>query len=232
MGIKINEVKKHFNEFDKNKLEVSRYNRFFSFLKIRDFYPFFKLPLMNIFLRVKLNKRLGKDKVPAVFNKLLSNEGGLYKMKVYSHCNKIKNIKNRKVLVEGCGFGRNIIQLIDFKPKEIIAFDLYKYPKEWAFLREYANKKGVNLVFIEDDLSKLNKKYKGYFNFIFSDAVLEHIKNLDSFLFDSHNLLKKGGIFYASFGPIWFGPGGIMFFGVKIEFMIICCCPKKNILKI
>jgi hypothetical protein len=42
-----------------------------------------------------------------------------------------------------------------------------------------------------------------------SDAVLEHVQDLDSFLDAAHSLLEpRRGAFYAGFGPLWYAPGG------------------------
>lgn len=37
---------------------------------------------------------------------------------------------------------------------------------------------------------------------------MEHVKTMKSFANYSNYILKNNGIFYASFGPIWFGPSG------------------------
>jgi len=38
--------------------------------------------------------------------------------------------------------------------------------------------------------------------------VLEHVKDLPYFVGNVKKVLKKNGLFYASFGPLWFGPCG------------------------
>jgi SAM-dependent methyltransferase len=46
------------------------------------------------------------------------------------------------------------------------------------------------------------------FDFVISDAVLEHVGDMDFFMRESKRLLKESGVFYASFGPLWYGPRG------------------------
>ncbi len=166
-------------------------------------------PISNIILKTKLKKTLYNDFVYNKIDNFLLNDGGMFKTYVYQLCNQFSNIKNSSVLVPGCGYGRNILQLASFKPKKIIAFDLFSYPKEWKYISEIVKKEfGVEVHFIKGDFDKINKQYSEYFDFIISDAVLEHVRDFQFFTKSSEKVLKKGGIFYASFGPIWFGPGG------------------------
>lgn len=204
----MNEFKIHLKVFKEDELEVFFSQKLFSFLTLSSLYHFFKDPFMNLILKKKLVRVIPKKDFPSEIDFFLHNEGGLHKMRVYSLCNQLKDIKGSKILVPGCGFGRNLIQLISFQPKEIVAFDIYNYPKEWDFLKKYAEKKGVKLVFLKKDILDVSKKYPCYFDSIFSDAVLEHIQKLDVFLTLSYSILKSKGLFYAGFGPLWFGPGG------------------------
>lgn len=202
------ELEEHFREFKKNAVESQKAQALFSIYKVSNLYHLIKDPIANKLLKKVLEKRIGGKNIPKVITRFMHNEGGIYKTKAYIICNKIKKIKGSKILIPGCGFGRNIIQLLSFYPKEIIAFDLYEYPEEWEFLKNYAEEMGIKLKFMKDDMSEVLKKYKLYFDFIISDALLEHVKDLDSMIESSYVVLKGGGIFYAGFGPLWFGPSG------------------------
>jgi SAM-dependent methyltransferase len=48
----------------------------------------------------------------------------------------------------------------------------------------------------------------GSFDAVVSDAVLEHVPDMKAFARGAEAALKEGGIFYASWGPLWYGPGG------------------------
>lgn len=136
------------------------------------------------------------------------NDGGMFKEYVYSICHRIHPIKNSSVLVPGCGYGLHLITLSSFKPKMIVACDLYEYKNEWDFLQEVIKKNGVDIIFLKSDISQSTIHRMAPFDWIITDAVLEHVNDLNSFLKECHILMKDDGRFYASFGPIWYGPGG------------------------
>ncbi len=173
------------------------------------FYYLFQRPIANFLLKKFFKKYLAEDLFFNQIDKFLWDEGGMFKSYVYKICDKFYPLKNSVILVPGIGYGRNLFQLAAFKPKIIIAFDLYPYEDEWKFLiKSIKEIFGVEVKFFNGDFDIVPKEFKNSFDFIISDAVLEHVKNLPQFLEDSKKFLKKDGIFYASFGPIWYGPGG------------------------
>lgn len=141
-------------------------------------------------------------------NLFLRDEGGMFKSVVYKKCDQISSLKGKDILVPGVGYGRNLFQLAVFKPKKIVGFDLYDYPEEWEYVGKNLKKYfGVEVEFKKGGFESMDN-ISNSFDWIISDAVLEHVGNLDKFMLDSYRLLKKGGYFYASFGPIWYGPSG------------------------
>lgn len=170
----------------------------------------------NIYIPMKVKSLWGKEVTPK-FNIFLRDEGGMFKNRVYRKCNFLKSVHDSKVLVVGAGYGHNVFQLARLKPSCIVCLDLYEYSKEWEFVIERSKEIfGVDVVFIKGDIPDIVSKYENYFDWIISDAVLEHVRDLKSFMNASRKLIKKNGFFYASFGPIWYGPGGDhMNWGVK-----------------
>ncbi len=142
-------------------------------------------------------------------DRFLLNEGGMFKKYVYGICDRFRPIRDASVLVPGVGYGRNLFQLAAFKPKKIVAFDPYGYPEEWELVRKRAAEDfRVPVSIYRGEFDALPDRYAAGFDFIISDAVLEHVNDLGGFLDHSSRFLKTRGIFYAGFGPIWFGPGG------------------------
>lgn len=199
---------KHF-EILRRDFEECRWGLDFLIIKLKLVYYFFERPIANFFLRRRLKKYAAIDEIFRNFDKFLLNEGGMYKEYVYHLCNKIHPINDATILVPGVGYGRNLSQLAKWKPKRIVAFDLYEYKEEWDYLaKKLKNEFGVDVLFLKGGTSIVPKEYFNSFDFIISDAVLEHIRNFDNFVESSRKFLKKDGIFYASFGPLWYGPGG------------------------
>lgn len=172
-------------------------------------YYFFQRPIANCALNAFLKKRLSGSPIYPQVDTFLLNDGGMFKDYVYKICNKLFPIKNSSILIPGVGYGKNLFQLAAFHPKIIVAFDLFDYSEEWDFLKKIIFKKfQVEVVFLKGDFNTLPLEYKKTFDFIISDAVLEHVENLEPFIQNARSFLKSNGIFYASFGPLWYGPEG------------------------
>src|SRR3989344_541362 len=169
-------------------------------------------PFMSGALRrrlLKLEPRLAEDPVFQHVNIFLNGDGGMFKEHVYKYCSRFIPIRGASVLVPGIGYGKNLLQLAAFRPKEIVAFDLYEYPEMWRFLAEKIQKEfGVPVTFYKGDFDAVPRDHAGSFDFVISDAVLEHVPDMPKFAAGSRDFLKPGGIFYASFGPLWYGPSG------------------------
>jgi len=173
------------------------------------FYYFFQRPIANFVIKKFLKKKLKKDVVFNQIDKFLLNEGGMFKKYIYGICNKFYPLKRSKILVPGIGYGRNLFQLASFQPKLIVCFDIYEYSEEWSFLQKEIYKKfKVPVIFYKGSFEKLPRVLKNSFDFIISDAVLEHVKDLWKFGENSREFLRNQGYFYASFGPLWYGPRG------------------------
>ncbi len=189
-------------------IEVKSRKTIFS-IKIKLLFYFFQRPLAHFFLKRRLKKDLKNNYFYRKANTFLLNEGGMFKEYAYALCNNIQVIENSTVLIPGCGYGHNLFQLAAWKPKKIVAFDLFEYQQEWDYVKKNAlDIFGVQIEFYNGDFSKVPDNYINSFDFIISDAVLEHVKDLSQFLFSSNKFLKEKGVFYASFGPLWYGPGG------------------------
>jgi len=178
-------------------------------IRAKSFYYTFQHPMADYILRTYFKKLIGNDPAYLSIDKFLLNEGGMFKSHVYKRCDKFYPIRNAKVFVPGIGYGRNLFQLAAFKPKLIVSFDISGYPEEWGYVKsEVLNKFNVEVVFYKGEFNTLDSMYEKSFDFIISDAVLEHVQDLSSFMVDAKRFLKDDGIFYASFGPLWYGPGG------------------------
>lgn len=60
-----------------------------------------------------------------------------------------------------------------------------------------------------------------YFDYVFSSNAFEHIQQLNEVLNEIHRVLKKGGIVYSHFGPIWSGPDGHHLEDVRLEHEVL-----------
>lgn len=169
-------------------------------------------PVMSARLKrdlLSFSPRLAADPVFKRVNLFLNGDGGMFKEYAYGLCDQLRPLRDSRVLVPGIGYARNLMQLAAWKPKEIVAFDLYEYPKIWAMMaKKIKDEFGVPVTFYKGDFDALPREKIGKFDLVVSDAVLEHVPDMPKFAAGSRELLKEGGIFYASFGPLWYGPSG------------------------
>lgn len=198
----------HFKNLNKDFSETKNlFAKIIIFGKL--FYYLFQRLFSNFILREKFKKEFGGNIIFNNIDKLLLNEGGMFQQYLYKICDKFSLIKDSAILVPGVGYGKNLFQLAAFRPKIIIAFDLYDYSEEWQFLsKKILEEFGTKVSFFKGDFNVLPKNYFDFFDFIISNAVLEHVRNLEEFIISAKKFLKPSGIFYASFGPIWYGLGG------------------------
>ncbi len=178
-------------------------------VSVRLVYYFFQRWIADAVLRLRLRRFFSRTDSAAEIDRFLWNEGGMFKRYAYWICGRMKPIVGATVLVPGVGYGRNILQLAALKPKKIVAFDLYAYHDDWEFLRKMAKEKfGVDIEFLKGDFPIVPRNMLGSFDLVISDAVLEHVRDLGEFARSAYGFLKPGGVFYASYGPLWYGPGG------------------------
>lgn len=160
-------------------------------------------------LRARLAEDLAEDPIFRRIDLFLKDDGGMFKRYAYGIANRTCPLRSARVLVPGVGYGRNLAQLAAFRPREIVAFDLYEYPEDWEHLaRTLFDRFGVRTAFFKGDFDAIPAPERSTFDAIISDAVLEHVPDLPGFMANSATLLREGGIFFASFGPIWYGPSG------------------------
>ena len=124
--------------------------------------------------------------------------------------NSFRKIKGSKILIAGCGSGKDILSWVNFSPDEIIGVDLFSYPEDWEKIKKKIKKNNpdIKINFIVNDLENLSKLPDNYFDIVSSDAVFEHVKNLSVVLKQLKKKLKHKGILYSGFGPLWYSYGG------------------------
>lgn len=124
--------------------------------------------------------------------------------------NSLKKVQGSKILVAGCGTGRDVETWLDYNPQHIIGVDLFNYNRAWKMWQEKFKTNGYSTLveFQQGDLSNLNQIPDNTFDIISSDAVLEHVVQMKPVLNEFRRILKPGGILYSSFGPLWYSWGG------------------------
>jgi SAM-dependent methyltransferase len=124
--------------------------------------------------------------------------------------NRLFPLAGKKILIPGCGTGRDVPSWLPWKPESVTGIDFFSYDKAWCLLQEGAKRQfpATTVTFVQADVSQLDSFSSEFFDVIGSDAFFEHVKALSKVLKEFHRLLKPGGIIYATFGPLWYCWGG------------------------
>ena len=90
---------------------------------------------------------------------------------------------------------------LKFEPSYIKGIDIFNYSTSWKKINNFIKEKNIktNIDFIQKNILDLEINEK--FDFIVSDAVLEHLKDTEKTISHFTKLLKDDGIIYASYGP-------------------------------
>lgn len=126
-----------------------------------------------------------------------------------SRLNQYKPIGDCVVLVAGCGSGRDMHSWLKYRPKKLIGIDLFDYQAEWSAFKEFCElNSSTEVEFYKSSLENLEMIDSASVDIVSSDAVLEHVVDLPSVLKSITRVLKNDGIFYSTYGPLWFSYGG------------------------
>lgn len=124
----------------------------------------------------------------------------------------LKSLKGKIVLDVGCGEGNQVIGAALYGAKLAIGAEIrpvFKKALNWAEEARLIDK----IIFTLKDIKEFGE---GSVDVAFSLNSFEHFLNPDKILCDVFYVLKKGGIFFITFGPPWLHPwGGHMSFMMK-----------------
>jgi SAM-dependent methyltransferase len=122
----------------------------------------------------------------------------------------LHGLEDKTVLVLGCGFGDDAVAWLPHRPGRIIGVDIVNYQRCWERAVEQFSGPATALEFMQRDLVSHDWDFlkPGSVDVIFSYAVLEHISDLALLARRAVAALKPGGLFVATYGPLWYGPNG------------------------
>jgi SAM-dependent methyltransferase len=125
-----------------------------------------------------------------------------------------KDIRNSLLLVQGTGSGWDVISWAKLRPRKIIATDIFSFEDSWEKIAQYCyDRFNVTVDFRVAPIEDVSFLASNSVDFIASDAVYEHCRNLSSVMAESFRILKPGGCIYASYGPLYYCTGGDHFSG-------------------
>jgi SAM-dependent methyltransferase len=124
------------------------------------------------------------------------------------------NLSEATVLVQGTGTGWDAASWAMLRPRKVIATDLFPFDESWEEIaRHCRDALGVTVEFRAAPLEDHGFLADAAVDLCASDAVFEHCTDIAAVLAETRRLLRSGGTVYATYGPIWFAPGGDHFSG-------------------
>lgn len=126
--------------------------------------------------------------------------GSEYDQLVYE-ADRLWGLAGKTVLLQGVGDGRELVFWKHYRPARVIGADfvLPDTPPPGGL--------GFPVRFVAADLSRLPLEDASV-DGVASLNVYEHLRDLDAVLKDTVRVLKPGGWFVSSFGPLYHAPGG------------------------
>jgi SAM-dependent methyltransferase len=122
-------------------------------------------------------------------------------------------LNGKVVLVLGTGSGWDTLTWVSHRPHRIIAVEKYVFRKHWQTVSAYAQSLGfVTPEFLQADLGWLPFRSESV-DAVVSDAVFEHCQDMPSVAAEISRVLRRGGVAYATYCPMWYCYGGDHFSG-------------------
>jgi SAM-dependent methyltransferase len=126
----------------------------------------------------------------------------------------LKDIREAVVLVQGTGTGWDVISWAELRPRKIIATDMFSFADSWEEIARYCSDRyKVTVDFRVSPIEEVSFLDRDSVDFIVSDAVYEHCRDLPGVMGESFRILKPGGSIYATYGPLYYCAGGDHFSG-------------------
>jgi SAM-dependent methyltransferase len=126
----------------------------------------------------------------------------------------VAGMRDAVMLVQGTGTGWDVVGWARLRPRKIFATDLFPFQDSWEEIARYCyDRYRVPVDFRVAPIEAVSFLEPGSLDFIASDAVYEHCRDLPAVMQESRRLLKPGGSIYASYGPLYFCAGGDHFSG-------------------
>lgn len=120
-----------------------------------------------------------------------------------------KPLSEIEVLIPGCYMGNDDVQSwLRRGVKRLVGIDIYSLKKAWSdIVPRLTERWGIPVDFRQGSIENIPLEDETI-DMIATDAVLEHVRNLDRMVDETARVLKPGGFAFHTFGPLYHAYGG------------------------
>jgi ubiquinone/menaquinone biosynthesis C-methylase UbiE len=156
----------------------------------------------------RLRKQLN-CKIPFDYDLLCLGQRFFREASLKELLNSSGSISRNRMLMVGCSYGGEEVDFwLKRKIKKFIGIDIYRFEKHWKKIEpKLSQYYGCDVKFLQATVEALPFA-DGSFDLITSNAVLEHVLNLDLACREMSRVLSKDGVAWHLFGPLYFSIGG------------------------
>lgn len=112
------------------------------------------------------------------------------------------------VLLVGCGSGHEALRWARFlRPRRLVGYDFFEHTRAWQWVSECLARQGTVARFAQRDLAQ-PLPTSDQVDLVISNAVLEHLRDMDIVFANIRPALREPGWFFAVWGPLWYSYSG------------------------
>ena len=131
-------------------------------------------PYLNIRSKILKKKYLGVIPNHLKIDLFIYGTRGLEYQILRSLLNRYFPLKNKSIMIAGCGTGKDIASWIPYLPKNLICIDYFCYKKCWNMIQNHYINKKTEIGFMQQDLESMEGMQDNSLDIIGSDEVFEH----------------------------------------------------------
>jgi ubiquinone/menaquinone biosynthesis C-methylase UbiE len=148
--------------------------------------------------------------LPYSFNLVFFDNRGNHPTQHLARTKRFARIEDADILVLGCRYGSEVGLWLKERPHRVVALDYFPASGNWQPIQNRYT--AGTLEFLVADARRL-PFCDDSFDIISSEALLEHVNQVDLCIDEIYRVVKPGGLVYAIFGPLFYTRGGAHYEG-------------------
>lgn len=145
---------------------------------------------------------------PDVFDQVFFDNRGNHPTQHIRTTQRLTQIAGANVLAMGCREGQEALLWLRHRARSVTGVDYNPRTAAWQRLGE----RGLPIRFLAADARRLPFN-DGVFNIVSSESLLEHVRHPGDAIAEMHRVVKRDGLVFSIFGPLYCTAGGAHYEG-------------------